>query len=417
MSVATEAGYTWAQGKHARLLHEGNRFPIKTVSADEDTGSTADLVDNGLTRDRWVPFANLAESPTDFDGSDWAAVRVTVESDGQTVAETTDNNTHFIQQAYTFTAEETVVAFEVQRQTVPEIRLYATDGTSVWSAFFDLRDGTVGTVAGGAVAQIIDLGRNRFLCSITFTPLAAAGSFEIGLSDGTETLSYTGSTDNTIVLRRASVHVSAATIRLDTFTPGAGTCIAIGAHNLGSAAARVAFQHDSNGDDTWTTIGTVEPTNDSPIMFFFDEITSDRWRLVVDRGVLPEIGVVRIGDPLVFERPFYGGFSPARMDRATEVLGNISRTGELLGRSIKRTILSEAYQWTNLTYTWVRANLDGPGGVIQSLETEPAFMAWRPEIVASDVSYLMRTQTTPPQAMGTRDLWSFSMSAEVYSYE
>jgi hypothetical protein len=417
MSVATEAGYTWAQGKHARLLHDGNRFPIKTVSADEDTGSTADLVDNGLTRDRWVPFANLAESPTDFDAAAWTAERVTIGTDGQTISETTDNGTHRFIQSYTWTAEEHVVAVEVVRQTVPEIYITASDGTSFFGAYFDLRDGTVGTEESGTDGQIVDLGGGAFLCSIRFTPLAAAGNINIRLANGSESNSYTGSTDNTIVLRRASVHVSAATIRLDTFTPGAGTCIAIGAHNLGSAAARVTFQHDSNGDDTWTTIGTVEPTNDSPIMFFFDEITSDRWRLVVDRGVLPEIGVVRIGDPLVFERPFYGGFSPARMDRATEVLGNISRTGELLGRSIKRTILSEAYQWTNLTYTWVRANLDGPGGVIQSLETEPAFMAWRPEIVASDVSYLMRTQTTPPQAMGTRDLWSFSMSAEVYSYE
>lgn len=416
MSVATEAGYTWAQGKHARLLHDGNRFPIKTISADEDTGSTADLVDNGLTRDRWVPFANDMPNPENF-GTGWIATNVTVGSDGQEIAETTDNGAHALTQPYTYAAEETILSVEVERQTAPEFRLVAFDGTDTFTAFFDLRDGTVGTQAAGTVGQIIALGRNRFLCSIRFTPSAGLGTVQIGLSNGSETLSYIGATTNTISIRRAAIHASAATIRLDTFTPGGGTCIAIGAHNLGLAGARVTFQHDSNGDDTWTTIGTHTPTNDSPIMFFFDEITSDRWRLVVDRGALPEIGVVRIGDPLVFERPFYAGFTPARMNRATEVLGNISRTGELLGRSVKRTTLSEGYQWSNLTYAWVRENLDGPAGVIQSLETEPAFMAWRPEIVASDVSYLMRAQVSPPQPMGMRDLWSFSMSAEVYSYE
>jgi hypothetical protein len=417
MTIATEGGYTWADGKNARLLHVGNKLPAKTITpSDEAVAGNGQLVDNGLTRDRWAPFGNQAEDATALDGSAWTAARVTVGADGQTLAETTDNGTHFIQQAYTFSAEETVVAFEVERQTVPEIRLYATDGTSVWSAFFDLRDGTAGTVAGGAVAQIVDLGRNRFLCSITFTPLAAAGSFEIGLSDGTETVSYAGSTDSTIKVRRAVVHASVATLRLDTFGARQATCFAIGAHTLGAAGARVTFQHDSNGDDTWTDIGTATPGDDSALMFFFDAITSDRWRIQVDRGVLPEVGVMWVGDPLVMQRPLYAGMSPARMNRKTDVIGNLSRTGELLGRSIKRTTLSESFNWVRLTYDWVRTNLDGPNGAIQALEADVGFIAWRPE-VTQDASFIMRATSTAPAAMGIINLWTFGLKCEVYSYE
>jgi len=272
MSVATEAGYTWTDGKHARLLHAGNSFDIDTITATADTGSTADLVDNGLTRDRWLPFASASAA-------------------------------------------------------------------------------------------------------------------------------------------------QAASLRLDLVSPAAGTCFAIGAHNLGTTATSIAFEHDSNADDTFTVIGTHAPTDDSPILFFFDAITSGRWRITLTSDGLPEVGVVRIGNALTFERPFYAGFTPARMNRATDVIGNLSRTGELLGRSIKRTVLSEGYQWQNLTYAWVRANLDGPAGVIQSLEANSAFMAWRPEVATQDVSYIMRASTGAPMSMGMRDLWSFDMSGEVYAHD
>jgi hypothetical protein len=415
MGVATEAGYSWTDGKHARLLHEGNRLQIKTITATEDSGSTADLADNDLTRDRWVPFSNELLNPDAFDADDWTATNVTVASDGKTIAETTDSGEHDLSQAFTFTAEEHVVAFKVERQTVPEVQLRANDGTSTFTCFFDLRDGTVGT-ASGCTGRIVDLGGGEFLLSIRFTPAAATGVVELLLSDGTEAVSYAGATTNTIKLLRGYVHVSSASLRLDTFAAQEASCFAIAAHNLGAAGARIAFEHDSNGDDTWTEIGSIEPDDDSSIMFFFDPVTSDRWRITVDRGVLPEIGVVRVGAPLVFERPFYAGFSPAAMSRGTEVIGNMSRTGELLGRSIKRTILREEYPWQNLSYDWVRANLDGPRGVIQSVEARAAFIAWRPS-EADDASYIMRASPGVPQASGSRDLWSFSMSAEVYAYE
>lgn len=271
MTVATEIGYTWTNGTHARLLHAGNAFVANTITATADTGSTADLVANSLTRDRWVPFA------------------------------------------------------------------------------------------AAAAAQ-------------------------------------------------------SASLRIDLASAQGGTCIAIGAHNLGSTGTDIAFEHDSNGDGTFTQIGTLSPTDDSPIMFFFDSITSDRWRITLTSDGLPEVGVVRVGDPLTFERARYGGASPAAMNRATEVRGNISRSGELMGRSKRRTILTERMTWPRLSYSWVRANLDGPTGAIQSLEADSAFLAWRPED-NNDVAFIMKASTNAPTATGAINLWSFSIDAEVYSYE
>ena len=442
MTVATESGYTWTDGKHARILHGGNKFAIKTVTATEETlNGPASRVVNPLTAERWKPFDNGASDATELDEDAWTLTNVTVASDGWTITETTDDGEHSVSQAYTFTAVEHVLAFYVERETVPTVQIVANDGTDDFTCFFDLRDGTIGEELN-ATGQIVDLGDGEYLLSIYFTPAAATGTIAFHLSDGREadyptdainpeivadftdgyyaigsvSPSYAGDTDSTVKVKRASIHVSTASLRLDTFTAQSGTCIAIAAHNLGSAGARLAFEHDSDKDGTWTTIGTITPSDDSTIMFFFDAISSQRWRITVDRGALPEIGVLWVGDPLKMERPFYAGFTPARMNRRTEVRGNMSRSGELLGRSVVRTILSEDYQWNNLTYAWVRTNLDGPNGLIQNAEAKPLFVAWRPELT-EDVSYVMRAATQPPSAAGKRDLWDFSMSGEVYSYE
>lgn len=190
----------------------------------------------------------------------------------------------------------------------------------------------------------------------------------------------------------------------------AATAICIGSDDLFSSGQTITIQQGT------TTIDSVTPTDDSPIIFLFDTISSLRWRILGSGSAKPTIYNVMIGNPLVMERPFYGGFQPTRMNRKTEIIGNISRTGELLGRSKKRTILQGAYSWNNLTYDWVRANLDGPNGLINSLESKQGYIAWRPGLVG-DVDYMMRSNTTPPSTLGVRDLMSFSMSAEVHSYE
>lgn len=189
--------------------------------------------------------------------------------------------------------------------------------------------------------------------------------------------------------------------------------ICIGSSDMAASGQTVSIQYDDGG---FTTIHSIAPTVDSPIMFLFAPITAAKWRITGSGAAAPTIYNVMIGNTLVFEQPFYAGFTPARMNRATEIIGNISRTGELLGRSVRRTTLVSEYAWTHLTYGWVRANLDGKNGVIQSLEAKTGYIAWRPALVG-DVDYLMRATVSPPVSMGIKNLWSFGMTAEVYSYE
>jgi hypothetical protein len=104
------------------------------------------------------------------------------------------------------------------------------------------------------------------------------------------------------------------------------------------------------------------------------------------------------------------------MNRQTEVLGNLSGSGELMGTSIKRTVLKTTYPWRNLTEAWIKTNLSTPSGLIQNVEGRACYLAWRPS-EEQDVDYAMLVSTSAPVAQGERDLWSFSLSAEVHSYE
>lgn len=419
MTIAFEAGYVLPGGdlplNHARILHAGNQFRIKTVTASAEVadypGSAANI---GDTVDRWRPYANEATNPTDFSTS-WTDAGGTVGADGQTFTEDTANTTHNILQAYTFTAVEHVMAFRVERQTMPEVRLVATDGTTFFSCFFDLRDGTIGT-ASNCTGKLFYEGKDIYYLAIYFTPAAGTGNIQIRGANGSGVEPYLG-TGLTIKVLEAMVHVSNSALRYDTFTAEPGDVFCIAAHNLGSRQANLVFQHDSNNDDTWTNLSaTITPTDDSPIMFIHEGVTSSRWRILVAKAGLPEIGVMRIGAALQMERPFYGGFGPTRMARQTEVTGNISGSGELLGRSRRRTILKSSYSWANLSYDWVRTNLDTPTGLIQSAEIDPLFVAWRSS-VTQDVDYVMRASAQPPTNTGQRDLMTFSMSGEVHSYE
>ncbi len=215
----------------------------------------------------------------------------------------------------------------------------------------------------------------------------------------------------------AVVHISVATLRFDLYGAQAADIFALASHNIGTGLGRFTFEHDSDENDAWTSLGAGSPIDNSPTVFIFAPVTSIRWRITIDRAVLPEVGVMQVASALQFERPFYQGFAPARMARRTTITGNMSEGGEFLGRSKIRTSMSSEYNWSNLPYAWVRANLDGTSGLIQSLETEPFFLAWRSASEQDCDFAWTKSAIASPSLSGPRDLMNFSLDAEVYGYE
>lgn len=424
MGFALETGYSLPGGDlpltHARIVHKGNRLRPRTVTAsDESATFPGAATQNGLTDDKWKPFENQVVSPTDFsDNISWEPTRFVVATDGQTLDEGTDEETTaFLRQNLEITAGEWLFSFLLERQTINRIRIQVFDGTTTFQANFRLDQPEVGAVSGGdATGNIVDLGNDIFECTVRMTCAAGSGNLRFyGVSDLISVF-YTG-TNRTIRLLRAAAHPSTATLRMILPLAAEGDCFAVAGHNLADSGGRIAFEHDSNEDDTYTEIETVTPTDNSPIMFLFEPITSIRWGITVSRAVLPEIAVVRIASALQMESRIHQGFRPFQTNRQTTIRGNVSESGEFIGRSRIRHALSGSFTWSTLTPAWVAANLDGPQGLIQSAEIEPFFIAWRPATY-SDCYYCWTTgQVAGPTFSQRPNLSTFSLNANARGWE
>ena len=416
MTVGIQSAYTLPNGKNAHIVHEGLVPRVLTVDpSSEVAGYSASFATSGDTVDRWRPFSNVVASPTNFSTTSWNKFGSTVAADGITFAETSTTGGHGFSQTFTWGfSSEYVVGFRISRNIIPRVTLSAYDGTTYRIARFDLRTLTV-YGESGATGYITELSRDELLISMKVTVAAGTGNFGLTFLDATGATTYTGYVNRKLVVREAYCHLSSATLRYDQFDAKSCNVFAIAGHNLNTGGT-VSFEHDSNYDGTFTSLGTVTPTNKSPIMFLHSGVTSERWRIRIYGFTMPQISVFKVGTALAMERPFYGGFAPTPMNRQTEVLGNLSGTGQLLGRSKKRSILNASYAWTYLTHAWVRANLDGDRGLIRAAETEPLFVAWRPTL-QQDVDYVMRAKTTAPENSGTKDFMNFSLSGESHSYD
>lgn len=424
MPFVTETGYVLPGGdeplKNARFLHKGNRQRMKAISASAELAQyPAIAVDNGMTFEGWRPFANTLVDASDFNSSVWSSTRMTVNSDGQTLDEGTDvATTRFMEQTMEFTAEEWVLSATVQRQTLEAIRVQGRADGVTYSAVYDLRDGSVITMSAGVSADVVAVGDDEFLLRLYFTPAAdVAGTFRIfGYDLVADSITYTGS-NRTVRVLRSTANPSVATISLEAFGAVEADMIAVGGHNIGTAAGRFTFRHDSNADDTYTDIDTFTPTDDSPIMFLFVGITSARWQIQIDRAVLPELSIIRVGQALQMPLPIHQGHRPFETNRITQMRGNLSEGGEWLGRSIIRRYLDGSFRFPNLTPTFVRNNLDGQNGLIQAMEVEPFFVAWRPDTY--DEAYYAWTAgaVNGPIHDQSPNLMSFAFKCQAYGYE
>lgn len=186
--------------------------------------------------------------------------------------------------------------------------------------------------------------------------------------------------------------------------------IGIASHTLGGRT--VTAEAFVNGE--WDTLGTVEATNNAPIMFLFPETASTEFRISITGVGNPIIGVVFIGMALAMQRGIYQGHSPLSLSRKTTVRPNMSENGQWLGRTIIRGGSATTYEWKNLSGDWYLNNFDP---FVESARSEPFFIAWRPIDKPFDCGYVWTSNDISPTNSGPRDLMSVSISVEGLSIE
>lgn len=153
--------------------------------------------------------------------------------------------------------------------------------------------------------------------------------------------------------------------------------IGIAAHNLGSTGSQVVVSTSDTVNGTFTTRGVANPTDNSPLLFLFDDVDDcEDVKVTITGGTDREVGVVYAGEALQMYRPIFGGVDPLDLNVDADYRNNISESGQFLGRTVIRRGSNGSFRWKNLNDEWVREKFKP---FMESAITQPFFINWRPD--------------------------------------
>jgi len=179
---------------------------------------------------------NLALYSQDFDNASWGKTRCSITAnsvispDGNTTADTlvedtTATSTHRIVQSITLTAA--AQTFSVYAKSANRDWIYLTLlQTANASAYFDLSNGTIGTVGSASTASIQSVGNGWYRCIMTATTAAGANTLSIYSASADNTISFTGSGDSAFYIWGAQLELGAYATTIIPTTTASATRIA-----------------------------------------------------------------------------------------------------------------------------------------------------------------------------------------------
>lgn len=226
-----------------------------------------------------------------------------------------------------------------------------------------------------------------------------------------------------------------ATLEVDFSAAKTVNYCGIAAHTLGTNACTIAVEYwdgaawvaltisylqDSNGDVVYTTGGdpiTFDSgliLDDQPIMVFFPDVSVSKMRVrVVSGDDYPKIGVLKFGVALEMPQPIYGGHVPLDLTRRTVMRTTESETGEFLGKTKLRVNQGTSFSWSHLKADWIRDNWKS---LQLAIETDPFFIAWRPESFSS-AGFCDAKGTPEPVNMGVKTYMQVDLEVRGYGYD
>ncbi|QDP54153.1 MAG: hypothetical protein GOVbin4685_13 [Prokaryotic dsDNA virus sp.] len=254
---------------------------------------------------------------------------------------------------------------------------------------------------------------------IVFWDSVAASSGTLSTSIGTEVesaaLSATGTTYDAWIATPSGANEAA----LQLVLPSAQSlnCIAIAAHNIGTIGAQVRVQYSTDSGGSWVDAGAgvVAPTDDRAILFYFDDFSSDYWRVFVNFASSDvEVAVAFWGNALTIPQRLYQGYRPPITPTNVMLQSNVSQGGNLLGAAVTRQGSSFEASITYVDPTFIRG-ADFKGFMRHHNDGKGFFWAWRPTKYTEDIFYGWREgNTISPSNDGPKDLMAFGMGLRLY---
>lgn len=160
----------------------------------------------------------------------------------------------------------------------------------------------------------------------------------------------------------------------------------IAGHNL--AGAQLKLQRRDDGADPWEDVtDPVIQGDNNAIMWMFEKVlTSAFWRLeiVPVSGIFPRIGVSYLGEYLTLQRRVYVGHEPTTYAVTSNVISNMSESGQFLGRVVRNQELDMRLSQQNVGPAFWRQYIEP---FARSAVTRPFFLAWRPAEYPLEIAF------------------------------
>jgi hypothetical protein len=322
--------------------------------------------DNFVSNVVSAAFSNLLELPENFSDAYWTKTNVASTVSGISVQapngvrtlnaliESTANNVHEV--------ARTTTGLSIPSSQVVKCSVYARPAGRNWiefvntlldgsivRAYFNIANGTIGSVDAGLTPSISYAGNGWYRCTIAYNWLA-------------------GGSTPVVRLRAASAN------GVDFYTgDGASGIYAWG------------FQLASNSD-------AYEGILNNPILFQFPSLLARYWRIEIENSVTPPfIAIAAIGSKIEFPFPPDDGFDPI----ARQVIGQSNRAemGSPLGTVINFEEWRQTLNFTNIGKSFMR-NTFVP--------------AWKSALRAQPFGFAWDTDTYPGELILVQSSGSFS---------
>ena len=163
---------------------------------------------------------------------------------------------------------------------------------------------------------------------------------------------------------------------------------AIIAHTLGSSGATAVLQH-SPDNSTWTTVQSVTPTDDSPILILFTSISKRYWRVRISAATTtPVIGNIVLGQKFVFPGGVMPPYTPIWQAQTVDLLVAKSLGGQFLGNRVLRQGAETSINLVSFTRTFAEVDLQP----FKSWYNGGHAFVWAsgPSVFTKDVGYVWR---------------------------
>lgn len=181
--------------------------------------------------------------------------------------------------------------------------------------------------------------------------------------------------------------------------------IAIRGHNCGTQGNTINIQ--SFNGVTYDTIDSVTPTNNDIVIFLFDDVNVQQYRVEFTGGSVPTVSNIFFGTQLVIPQRIYGGVTPIIFAKQTAIRPNVSDGGQFLGRSKISQGVQLSVSYDHIKADFARTSLQP---FFDDAILNPFFFAWRPQDYPNEICYIQTTGDLTASNMGMRDLMSFGIS-------